>query len=67
MAKINKFIWSEILLLIGGAFLVLDALVLRSLTFDYARFGLAWLDPFISHMLWGILFIIVALIGLRRL
>lgn len=66
MTSISKrSIWrfaSEILAIKFGAFLILDALFLHSLSFDYSKFGLQGLDPYISHAYWGALFVFIGLV-----
>ena len=47
-----------------GAFLILDALFLKLLSFDYSRLGLGFLDPFMTHLYWGIGLVFVGVIAL---
>ena len=54
-------------LVVTGIFLLIDALYLHLLTFDYSAVKLGWLDPYISHAYWGILFIFLGLVtALKR-
>jgi len=50
---------SSILLLVVGVFLLIDAIFLHALTFNYGVIGMVWLDDLINHLWIGMLFIIV--------
>lgn len=52
--------------IIMGSFLVIDRLFIHAIGFDYAKIGLGWLDPYIDHWMWGILFIFFGLMVLIR-
>ena len=55
-----------LILLLFGLLLIVDALFLHLISFDYNIVGLGWLDPYFSHAYWGILFVLVGLFALRR-
>ena len=52
---------ARIVPLLFGVFLVFDALFLHLLTFNYSAVGAGWLDPYFTHLIWGVLLIVVAL------
>lgn len=57
--------YAEYVLLLFGAFLVIDSFFLHLLTFNYTRLGLAWLDPWFNHWMVGVVFILIAYVGLE--
>jgi len=52
----------EILLVIIGFFLLIDALVWHGISFDYSTIGLAWLDPYVSHGVIGFILMIIGMV-----
>ena len=59
MEEINPPIIAGLLLVLTGVFLTADALYLHLLTFNYVALNLGWLDSYISHGLWGVLFVVL--------
>ena len=55
----NRFIAraSGSLMALLGIFLILDSVIFNALTLDYGKFGLSFLDPYISHFWWGLIFL----------
>ena len=66
MTKAKWHLGAENILIVFGAFLVLDSLFLHALSFDYVRFGLGSLDPFLDHWMIGLVVIGVAIWDVRR-
>ena len=63
--KITKAIIAEITLILFGAFLIVDSLFLHLLSFAYPE-QIIWLDSIFDHWIWGIIFIVIGLIGLDK-
>lgn len=55
-----------LLLFLLGLFLIADALFFHLISFDYNMIGLGWLDPYFSHAIWGILFVIIGYLAFRK-
>lgn len=62
--KLQKRNYATIVLFLLGAYLVLDSLFLHWLYFIYPP-NLKWLDPIISHWIWGIILVVIAMISWR--
>lgn len=45
-----------------GAYLIIDSLLLHALNFNYSVFNLQALDPYVQHWMIGIVFIVVGLV-----
>jgi len=57
--------YAEIVLVLFGVFLVVDSLFLHLLSFAYPQ-QIAWLDSIIGHWVWGLIFVVIGIIGLTR-
>lgn len=60
-------LFSLLVLVVLGGFLIFDSLWWHGLQFDYARFGLQFLDPYVNHFYWGLAFLTAGWIGLGLL
>ncbi len=65
MIKLKPQHYAEIVLALAGVILIIDSLFLHLLTFAYPE-QIVWLDEFINHWMLGVVFILIAYIGLRR-
>ena len=60
----TRTIIAEIIFIIFGIYLVLDAIIFKAITFNYDKFGISWLDPYFSHAYIGLILIIIGIIGI---
>ena len=61
---LTKSTIAEIVLLVLGVVLAIDSFFVHALVLNYVAYGISWLDPFLSHGVVGVIFIIISLIGL---
>lgn len=60
-----KRLIAEFTLMVIGAFFIVDALLLKLITFDYSSIGIGWLDPYFSHLYLGLIIVIIAVYDIR--
>ena len=53
-------------LILFGLALIADKVYLHLITFNYSALGISWLDPYMGHGLWGILFVALGAFYLGR-
>ena len=61
--KFTKATIAEIMLILFGAFLIVDSLFLHLLSFMYPE-QIGFLDAIINHWMIGVVFIVIGLIGM---
>jgi len=63
---LSRLAVSPLLCIIFGAFLIIDKLFLHLIFFDYDKIGLGWLNPYFSHLIWGLLLLMAGLFDVIR-
>lgn len=51
--------------IILGLFLIADNFFFHAITFNYGKFGLIWLDPYLDHWMIGLVFLLLGYLSLR--
>ena len=52
-----------VVLAVSGIFIMLDAVLIHAISYDYGKLGLQWLDQYMDHFYIGLLLVGIALLG----